>query len=74
MTTNVPLGILTFSGFCDVYLLVHGAADGKKLILQPESSIDVLSVAKVNTNGVHSKIKANGLKLQLPLRIIPFPT
>jgi hypothetical protein len=55
----VSLGILTFSGMCDVCLLVPGAAADKKFLVQPESRIAVASVTFIINEGVQSKVNTN---------------
>jgi hypothetical protein len=56
---DVPLGMLTLSGMCATYLLVHGAVADKKLLVHMESSIAVSSVVAVDMVGVQSKVNAN---------------
>jgi hypothetical protein len=54
----VPLGMLTLSGTCAACLSLHGAADDKKLVVHPESRIDVSFVVTSVKDGVHSKDSA----------------
>jgi hypothetical protein len=56
---DVPLGMLTSSVMCAAYLLVHGTVTEKKLIVHPESRIDVSSVSAVNNYGMQSKVRTN---------------
>jgi hypothetical protein len=53
----VPLGILTCNGTCALRLFMHGAVADKKLLVQPESSIDVSLNETVDYGGVQSKVK-----------------
>jgi hypothetical protein len=47
----VTLGMLTCNGTCAARLFMHGAVAGKKMLLQPESSIDVSFIdTKVKLN------------------------
>jgi hypothetical protein len=54
----VPLGMFTLSRTCAACLSLHGAAADKKLLVQPESIIDVLSVGAFVVVGVQSKDSA----------------
>jgi hypothetical protein len=54
----VPLGIFTLSGTCAAYFSMHGAAADKKLLVHPESRIDVSSVGAFVVVGVQSKDNA----------------
>jgi hypothetical protein len=56
---NVPLGMFTLSGMCDVCLMVHGAVADAKLLVHPESSIAVSSAVSVKKFGVQSKVNAH---------------
>jgi hypothetical protein len=51
--------MLTLSGMCAACLVVHGAVADKKILVQPEYSIAVSSVAAVNMVGVQSKVNEN---------------
>jgi hypothetical protein len=55
----MPLGMLTCNGTRAARLFMHGAAADKKLLVQPESSIDVSFIDTYNVGGVQSKVKAN---------------
>jgi hypothetical protein len=52
----VPLGMLTLSGTCASCLLLHGAVDDKKLLVHPESRIDVSFVVTSVKDGVQSEL------------------
>jgi hypothetical protein len=54
----VSLGMFTFSGTCAACLSLHGAAADKKLLVQPESRIAVLSFGAFVVVGVQSKDNA----------------
>jgi hypothetical protein len=46
------------SGTCSAYLLLHGVAADKKLLVYPESRIAVVSVVALDGVGVQSKDSA----------------
>jgi hypothetical protein len=50
--------MFTLSGTCAACLSLHGAANDKKLLVHPESRIDVLSVLALEVVGVQSKDSA----------------
>jgi hypothetical protein len=50
--------MFTLSGRCAACLSLHGAAADKKLLVQPESRIAVLSVVALEKDGVQSKDSA----------------
>jgi hypothetical protein len=52
------LGIFTLSGTCAACLSLHGAVADKKLLVQPESRISVLSFITLGKGGVQSKDNA----------------
>jgi hypothetical protein len=52
------MGIFTLSGMCAACLSLHGAAADKKLLVHPESRIDVSSVGAFVVVGVQSKDNA----------------
>jgi hypothetical protein len=56
---EVPLGTLTLNEMCDVCVLLHGDTAERKLIVQPESRIDVSSVDVIINYGEQSKVNAN---------------
>jgi hypothetical protein len=47
------------SGMCAACLLVHGAVDDKKLLVHPESKIDMSSVVAIISDGVQSNVSTN---------------
>jgi hypothetical protein len=55
---EVLTGMFTLSGTCAACLSLHGAAEDKKLMVQPESRIAVLSVGAFVVVGVQSKDNA----------------
>jgi hypothetical protein len=50
--------MFTLSGTCAACLLLHGAAADKKLMVHPESRIDVSSAVALEGAGVKSKDSA----------------
>jgi hypothetical protein len=56
---DVPLGMFTFSGMCDVCFMVHGDVADRKILVHPESILSVPSAASVKIVGVQSKVNAN---------------
>jgi hypothetical protein len=64
---DMPLGILTLSGICGACVLVHGTVADKKLLVQPESKIDVLSVLAIRNYGVNSHLKLMQIDLTYDL-------
>jgi hypothetical protein len=54
----VPLGIFTLSGMYAACLSLHGAAADRKLLVHPESRINVSSVSAFVVVGVQSKDNA----------------
>jgi hypothetical protein len=50
--------MLTLSGTCASYLLLHGAVADKKMLVQPESRIVVSFVVTSLNDGVQSKDSA----------------
>ena len=54
----VPLGIFTLSGTCAACLSLNGAAADRKLLVHPESIMDVSSVGAFVVVGVQSKDNA----------------
>jgi hypothetical protein len=56
---NVPLGILMLIRMCAACVLVHDAASDRKLLVQPESKIDVPSGVAIVNDGIQSKVNAN---------------
>jgi hypothetical protein len=50
--------MLTLSGMCASYLLLHGAVAHKKIMVQPESRISVSFVVTSVKDGVQSKDSA----------------
>jgi hypothetical protein len=50
--------MLALSRMCAACLLLHGAAADKKLLVHPESRIDVSSVVAFEVAGVQSKDNA----------------
>jgi uncharacterized protein (AIM24 family) len=47
--------MFTLSGTCAACLSLHGAVADKKLIVHPESIVDVSSVVALERDGVQSK-------------------
>jgi hypothetical protein len=56
---DVPLGMLTLSGMCAAFLLMHGDVTEIKLLEHLESSIAVSSIVAVNMVGVQFKVNGN---------------
>jgi hypothetical protein len=46
--------MFTLSGTCDDFLLLHGAAADKKLLVHPESKLAVSSVVTLGKGGEQS--------------------
>jgi hypothetical protein len=54
----VPLGMLTLSGMCAACLSLHGVVGDKKLLVHPESRIDVSFFVTSVKDGIQSKDSA----------------
>jgi hypothetical protein len=50
--------MFTLSGMCAAFLSLHGAAADKKLLVHPESRIELSSVGALVVVGVQSKDNA----------------
>jgi hypothetical protein len=50
--------MFTLNGTCDAFLLLHGAAADKKLLVHPESRIAVSAVVTLGKGGVQSNDSA----------------
>jgi hypothetical protein len=54
----VPLGMFTCNSTCAEHLFMHSAVADIKMLVQPESSIDVSFIDIEDVGGVQSKVKA----------------